>query len=66
MNTLTLPLFTQLLSKKNIAPVEQFPEDPRLMFSSLPDIEDRAKIRFLLGPTVLFEKIGRASCRERV
>jgi general secretion pathway protein E len=56
MNALTLPLFTQFLSKKNIAPVEQFPEDPRLMFSNLPDIEDRAKIRFLLGPTVLFEK----------
>ena len=56
MNTLTLPLFTQLLSKKNVAPVEQFPEDPRLMFSTLPDIEDRAKIRFLLGSTVLFEK----------
>ncbi|EDN67178.1 Bacterial type II secretion system protein E [Beggiatoa sp. PS] len=56
MNALTLPLFTQLLSKKNIAPVEHFPEDPRLMFSILPEIEDRAKIRFLLGPTILFEK----------
>jgi general secretion pathway protein E len=56
MNTLTLPLFTQLLSKKNIVPVEQFPGDPRLMFSTLPEIEDRAKIRFLLGSNILFEK----------
>ncbi|RKZ74623.1 MAG: type II/IV secretion system protein [Candidatus Parabeggiatoa sp. nov. 1] len=56
MNDLNLPLFTQLLSKKNIAPVEQFPSDPRLMFSALPDIEVRAKIRFTLGPNIRFER----------
>ncbi|MCV6638744.1 GspE/PulE family protein [Candidatus Albibeggiatoa sp. nov. NOAA] len=56
MNALTLPLFTNLLSKKHIAPVEAFPEDPRLMFSTVPDIEDRAKIRFLLGKQVQFEQ----------
>ncbi len=56
MNELTLPLFTQLLSKKNIAPVESFPDDPCLMFSDLPKIEDRAKIRFILGHDVRFEK----------
>jgi general secretion pathway protein E len=55
MNALNLPLFTQLLSKKSIAPVETFPEDPCLMFSTLPDIEDRAKIRFMLG-AVRFER----------
>jgi len=50
-----LPLFTQLLSKKNIAPVEHFPDDPRLIFTTLPSIEDRAKIRFLLGSHIHFE-----------
>jgi len=53
---LNLPLFTQLLSKKGIVPVEHFPEDPRLLFSDTPGIEDRAKIRFLLGPQIRFEK----------
>ena len=56
MNALNLPLFTQLLSKKNIAPVEQFPDDPCLMFLTPPDIEDRAKIRFILGPKLRFEQ----------
>ncbi|MBE9563528.1 MAG: Flp pilus assembly complex ATPase component TadA, partial [Proteobacteria bacterium] len=56
MNELTLPLFTQLLSKKNISPVESFPDNPCLMFSALPKIEDRAKIRFILGSEIRFEK----------
>ncbi|MEN8215791.1 MAG: GspE/PulE family protein [Pseudomonadota bacterium] len=56
MNDLNLPLFTQLLSKKNIAPVEQFPDEPRLMFSTLPDIEDRGIIRFILGSHISFEQ----------
>ncbi len=56
MQTLNLPLFTQLLSKKNIAPVEQFPADPCLLFHQAPDIEDRAKIRYLLGSNIRFEK----------
>jgi len=64
MNTLTLPLFTQLLAKKNIAPNEKFPEPPVLFFSSPPAIEDRAKIRFMLGSKIQFkseqeEKIAR-------
>lgn len=56
MNNLNLPLFTQLLSKKNIAPVEGFPNDPRLMFVTAPELEDRAKIRFMLGQNIRFEK----------
>lgn len=55
-SNLSLPLFTQLLSKKGIAPVETFPEDPRLMFTTIPDIEDRTKLRFMLGPQIRFEK----------
>lgn len=53
---MNLPLFTQLLSKKNIAPVEHFPDDPRLLFSTLPTIEDRARIRFLMGSHIRFEQ----------
>ncbi|EIJ43345.1 type II secretory pathway, ATPase PulE/Tfp pilus assembly pathway, ATPase PilB [Beggiatoa alba B18LD] len=53
---LSLPIFTQLLAKKGIAPVENFPEQPCLLFSTPPDIEDRAKIRFLLGQYVRFER----------
>ena len=55
MNNLTLLLFTQLLSKKGVAPVENFPKESCLKFSTLPDIEDRAKIRFMLGPNIRFE-----------
>jgi general secretion pathway protein E len=53
--SLTLPLFTQLLSKKGIAPVEQFPENPCLLFTTPPEIEDRAKIRFILGSNIRFQ-----------
>lgn len=55
MTGLNLPLFTNLLAKKHIAPVENFPDDSRLVFSELPSIEDRAKIRYLLGNQVKFE-----------
>ncbi len=56
MHTLNLPIFNQLLSDKGIAPVETFPEPPRLLFAdTLPEIEDRAKIRFILGSQVSFE-----------
>ncbi len=53
---LNLPLFTQLLSKKSIAPVEQFPDDPCLLFHEPPEIEDRAKIRFMLGNQIRFQQ----------
>ncbi len=54
-NSLTLPLFTQLLSKKNIAPIEQFSTDPCFKFTIPPEVEDRSKIRFILGAYVRFE-----------
>jgi general secretion pathway protein E len=58
MHTLNLPIFNQLLSDKGIAPVETFPEPPRLLFAdTLPEIEDRAKIRFILGSQVRFEHV---------
>lgn len=56
MHTLNLPIFNQLLSDKGIAPVETFPEPAHLLFAdTLPEIEDRAKIRFVLGSQVRFE-----------
>jgi len=55
MNALNLHLFDNLLSKNHIAPVEQFPEDSSLIFSSPPNIETRAKIRFLLGSQIRFQ-----------
>ncbi len=50
------PIFTQLLTPHGIAPVESFPEEPRLLFKQLPAIEERAKIRFILGRQVTFEQ----------
>ncbi|OQW92187.1 MAG: general secretion pathway protein GspE [Beggiatoa sp. IS2] len=55
-NALNILTFTQLLSKKGIAPVEKYPEDARLLFITLPETEDRTKIRFILGPQVRFER----------
>jgi general secretion pathway protein E len=52
--TLSLPIFTQLLSNRGMAPAEHFPQEPLLFFKQLPEIEDRAKIRFLLGQEVRF------------
>lgn len=50
------PIFTQLLTPHGIAPVETFPEEPRLLFKELPGIEERAKIRFILGRHIKFEQ----------
>jgi len=49
------PVFIQLLAPKGIAPAEEFPQQPWLLFKTLPDIEDRAKIRFLLGQHIQFK-----------
>jgi general secretion pathway protein E len=65
MSGLNLALFTNLLAKKHIAPVENFPDDLRLVFSELPSIEDRAKIRYLLGNQVRFES-GQGDYVERL
>ncbi|MCK5718311.1 MAG: Flp pilus assembly complex ATPase component TadA [Thiomargarita sp.] len=56
MNPLNLPLFNDLLSKKGIAPTEEFPKNPCLKYFNLPAIEDRSKIRFLLGQQIQFQR----------
>jgi general secretion pathway protein E len=66
MNNLNLSFFNHLLSKNGIAPVEQFPEDNRLIFFNPPSIEDRTKIRFMLGSSqIQFEK-GQEEFVERL
>lgn len=47
-------VFTQLLVNKGIVPTEHFPQENRIIFKILPSIEDRAKIRFLLGKQIQF------------
>ncbi|MCP4700639.1 MAG: Flp pilus assembly complex ATPase component [Gammaproteobacteria bacterium] len=53
---LSLPIFTQLLSVKGIAPVEEFPQQPYLVFKNMPGIEERGKIRFILGQGIRFRQ----------
>jgi general secretion pathway protein E len=53
---LNLPLFTQLLASRNIVPVENFPQEPTLLFLDVPALEDRAKIRFILGHKLQFRQ----------
>jgi len=65
-NSLNLPIFTQLLAKKGIAPVENFPDDARLMFTTLPNVEDRAKIRFVLGNDHIRFEQGQEESNERL
>lgn len=66
MNSLNLSFFNQLLSKNSIAPVEQFPEDSRLIFVSPPSIEDRTKIRFMLGSSQIQFERGQEELVERL
>jgi general secretion pathway protein E len=55
MNTLNLQIFDQLLSPNHIAPIEEFPNNPSLIFSTTPQIETSAKIRFILDLPVHFQ-----------
>lgn len=58
MNTsLNLPIFTQLLAPRGMVPVEDFPQPPCLLFAQdkLPSLEDRARVRFILGTQVRFQ-----------
>ena len=51
---LTLPIFTQLLEPEGIAPAQDFEESGSLICKQLPSIEQRAKIRFIIGEIVRF------------
>ena len=52
--SLSLPVFSQLLEPQGIAPERDFSETGRLACDHLPAIEQRAKIRFILGERVSF------------
>ena len=49
-------IFTQLLVQQHIAPARNFPEETNLFYYQAPDIEIRARIRYLLGQRVQFLK----------
>jgi len=52
--SLSLPVFSQLLEPQGIAPERDFSATGRLACDHLPAIEQRAKIRFILGERVSF------------
>ncbi len=51
---ITLPIFSQLLEPGGIAPARDFEQSGQLVCDHLPPIEQRAKIRFILGEPVRF------------
>lgn len=52
---MTLPVFSQLLEPQGIAPARDYADSGRLVCSQLPDIELRAKIRFITQDDVRFD-----------
>ena len=55
MSELTLAIFSQLLAEKGLAPVESFPDEPLLLFGMPPSVEERARVRLVLGNQVRFQ-----------
>ena len=51
---ITLPIFSQLLEPQGIAPERDYEQSGQLVCDHLPAIEQRAKIRFILGQPVRF------------
>ncbi len=56
MSPLTLPLFSQLLAPEGIAPAHDYARSGLLVCNALPDIELRARIRFIAGAGVRFRR----------
>lgn len=55
--TLSLELFTQLLVPNHIAPSKEFNENHCLVFHQVPDMELRAKVRFIMGQEIDFAQV---------
>lgn len=53
---ISLPIFGQLLEPEGIAPAQNFSQSYELVCDTLPSIELRAKIRFIIGDTVRFRR----------
>ena len=51
---LTLPVFSQLLEPEGIAPAQNFRDSHELVCNRVPELESRAKVRFVLGDEVSF------------
>jgi general secretion pathway protein E len=51
---ITLPVFGQLLEPEGIAPAQDFNASGELVYSTLPDIGLRAKLRFIMGESLRF------------
>ncbi|GGG59380.1 hypothetical protein GCM10011403_15940 [Pseudohongiella nitratireducens] len=56
--TLTLPVFSQLLEPENIVPAHDFSDSARLLCESFPDMNTRARIRFVMQEPVVFQIAG--------
>ena len=54
--TISLPMFGQLLEPEGIAPAQNFSSSFELVCDTLPSIELRAKIRFIMGEFVKFRR----------
>lgn len=53
---ISLPMFGQLLEPEGIAPAQDFNDSGELVCNTLPSIELRAKIRFIVGELVRFRR----------
>lgn len=53
--TMSLPVFSQLLEPEGIAPAQDFADSGKLLCNQVPDIDLRAKIRFIIGDHIRFQ-----------
>jgi general secretion pathway protein E len=54
-NTVSLPVFSQLLEPAGLAPALDFNQSGNLVYAQLPAIEFRSKVRFVMGDQVRFK-----------
>ena len=54
--TISLPMFGQLLEPEGIAPAQDFNDSGELVCNTLPSIELRSKIRYIVGELVKFRR----------
>ncbi len=52
--TLSLPVFSQMLEPAGIAPALDFNQSGQLVYSQLPSLDLRSKVRFVIGDEVVF------------
>ena len=57
-NVISLPVFTQLLEPAGIAPAQDFASSRELICDTLPDSQQRARIRFVLSNTSAGDSSG--------